>query len=55
METNPKKQRRHFYRDYASGHRSMSKLCDRDQISRPTGYQWVDRIGADLGPFDPER
>ncbi len=38
METNPKKQRQHFYRDYASGQWSMSELCDRYQISRPTGY-----------------
>ena len=44
METNPKKQSQHFYRDYASGQWSMSELCDRYQISRPTGYKWVDRI-----------
>ncbi len=41
---NPKKQRQHFYRDYASGQWSMSELCGRYQISRPTGYKWVDRI-----------
>jgi transposase len=46
METNPTKQRQHFYRDYASGQWSMSELCDRYQISRPTGYKWVDRIEA---------
>ena len=44
METNPKKQRQHFYRDYASGQWSMSELCGRYQISRPTGYKWIDRI-----------
>ncbi len=44
METNPKKQRQHFYRDYASGQWSMSELCDRYQISRPTGYKWIDRL-----------
>jgi hypothetical protein len=44
METNAKKQRQQFYRDYASGQWSMSELCDRYQISRPTGYKWVDRI-----------
>jgi transposase-like protein len=44
METNPKKQRQHFYRDYSSGQWSMSELCDRYQISRPTGYKWIDRI-----------
>ena len=44
METNPKKQRQHFYRDYSSGQWSMSELCDRYQISRPTGYKWIDRL-----------
>ena len=47
METNPKKQRQHFYRDYASGQWSMSELCARYQISRPTGYKWIDRIEAE--------
>ena len=44
METDPKKQRQHFYRDYLSGQWSMSELCDRYQISRPTGYKWIDRL-----------
>ena len=44
MDTNPTKQRQQFYRDDASGQWSMSELCDRYQISRPTGYKWVDRI-----------
>jgi len=39
METNPKKQRQLFYRDYASGQWSMSELCGRYRISRPTGYK----------------
>ncbi len=47
METNPKNQRQHFYRDYTSGQWSMSELCDRYQISRPTGYKWIDRIEAE--------
>jgi transposase-like protein len=47
MVTDTKKQRQHFYRDYASGQWSMSELCDRYQISRPAGYKWVDRIEAD--------
>jgi hypothetical protein len=25
----------------------MSELCDRYQISRPTGYKWIDRIEAE--------
>ncbi len=44
METDTKKQRQHFYRDNASAQWSMSELCDRYQISRPTGYKWIDRI-----------
>ena len=44
METDTKKQRQHFYRDYASGQGSMSEWCDRYQISRPTGYKWIDRL-----------
>ena len=44
METDSKKQRQQFYRDYTSGQWSMSELCHRYQISRPTGYKWVDRI-----------
>ncbi len=44
METDLKKQRQHFYRDSASGQGSMSELCDRYQISRPSGYKWIDRI-----------
>ncbi len=44
MHTNPKKQRQQFYRDYVSGQWSMSELCRRYQISRPTGYKWVERI-----------
>jgi hypothetical protein len=50
METNPRKQRQHFYRDYASGQWSMSELCGRYQISRPTGYKWVD---LDIGQVAP--
>ncbi len=44
METDAKRQRQQFYRDYVSGQWSMSELCDRFQISRPTGYKWVERI-----------
>ena len=44
MDTNPKKQRQQFYRDYVSGEWSMSELCERYQVSRPTGYKWIDRI-----------
>jgi transposase len=47
METATKKQRQHFCRDDASGQWSMSELCDRYPISRPTGYKGVDRIEAE--------
>ncbi len=47
METDSKKQRQQFYRDYVSGQWSMSELCDRYQISRPTGYKWIGRIETD--------
>ena len=47
METDTEQKRQHFYRDYASGQWSMSELCGRYQISRPTGYKWIDRIEAE--------
>ena len=47
METNFKNQRRHYDRDYASGQGSLSQSGDRYQISRPTGYTWIDRIEAE--------
>jgi hypothetical protein len=52
MDTNPTKQRQQFYRDYASGQWSMSELCDRYQISRPTGYKWVAADQQQLGSID---
>jgi transposase len=44
METNAMEQRLSFVVDYESGQWSMSELCDRYQISRPTGYKWIGRI-----------
>ena len=49
METNPKKQRQHFYRDYSSGQWSMSEVCDRYQISRPS-YSCPSGSEARRGP-----
>ena len=37
METNPTKQRRHFYRDYASGQWSMSELAQLIRHLPPPG------------------
>jgi putative transposase len=43
METNAKEQRRSFVGDYASGQWSVSELCQRYGITRPTGYKWLER------------
>jgi transposase InsO family protein len=46
MDTNALDQRRRFVHDLASAHWSMSELCERFGISRPTGYKWVARYQA---------
>ena len=43
MNTNPTRERRQFAHDYESGQWSMSELCKRYGVSRPTGYEWVRR------------
>jgi len=43
METSKEEQRRAFVGDYESGQWSMTELCQRYGISRPTGYLWLDR------------
>jgi hypothetical protein len=40
MQTNATGQRLSFLIDYASGQWSMSELCERYRVSRPTGYKW---------------
>ncbi len=47
METNRMEQRLSFLIDYASGQWSMSELCERYGVSRPTGYKWVKRVEAE--------
>lgn len=47
MDTDARRQRQQFYRDYVSGQWSMSELCERYQVSRPTGYKWIGRIERD--------
>jgi transposase InsO family protein len=51
METNVLEQRRQFVRDFESGHWSMSELCERYGVTRPTGYKWMarHRAGGDAG------
>jgi transposase InsO family protein len=43
METKTIDQRRAFVESYESGQWSMSELCTRYGISRPTGYTWLTR------------
>ena len=54
METNVVDERCQFVRDFASGHWSMSELCERYEVSRPTGYKWLARHRAegDAGLLD---
>ena len=47
METNVMRERLAFVSDLASGHWSMTELCERYGVSRPTGYKWVARHQAD--------
>ena len=46
METNALEQRHQFVRAYESGQWSMTELCERYGITRPTGYKWVARWKA---------
>ena len=49
METNVLKQRTRFVHDFKTGHWSMSELCERFGVTRPTGYKWITRhrVGGD--------
>ena len=49
METNVVKERLAFVHDLESGHWSMSELCERYGVSRPTGYKWLARHQAGGG------
>jgi putative transposase len=51
METNVLKQRGQFVRDFESGHWSMTELCERYGVTRPTGYKWITRhrVSGDAG------
>lgn len=57
MDTHVLDERRRFVRDYASGAWSMSELCTRYGVSRPTGYKWVARheAGGDPALIDRSR
>lgn len=47
METTSLDQRRAFVRAYRTEMWSMSELCERFEISRPTGYKWWSRWRAE--------
>jgi putative transposase len=57
METNVWDERRRFVRDAATGHWSMTELCERYEVSRPTGYKWLARyrLEGDEGLRDDSR
>jgi transposase InsO family protein len=52
METNVRDERGRFVRDFASGHWSMTELCERYGVSRPTGYKWLARQEGRAGLAD---
>lgn len=47
QETDPVDQRSRFIDAYLAGGFSISELCARAQISRKTGYKWIDRYDAE--------
>jgi putative transposase len=49
METNVVKERLAFVHDLESGHWSMTELCERYGVTRPTGYKWLAWHQADGG------
>ena len=46
METNVLDERLRFVTDYESGQWSMTELCERYGVTRPTGYKWLARHRA---------
>ena len=46
METNAVDERARFARDFLTGQWSMTELCERYGVTRPTGYKWVARYRA---------
>jgi len=47
METDKERQRGGFVADYESGQWSMTELCQRYGISRPTGYALIERVATE--------
>jgi transposase InsO family protein len=46
METTTVDERARFASDYVTGQWSMTELCERYGVTRPTGYKWVARYRA---------
>ena len=57
METKVADERLRFVRDFEREHWSMTELCERFGVTRPTGYKWVARYQAagDRGLMDRSR
>ncbi len=57
MKTNVLDERLRFVGDFESGQWSMTELCERYGVTRPTGYKWVARhqTGGDRGLQDRSR
>lgn len=49
LETDPVTERKRFIMEWLAGDFSVSELCRRHDISRKTGYKWVERYQAE-GP-----
>jgi len=50
LEATPMEQRERFIRDQQNGLYTMTELCDRHNISRKTGYKWLDRLTPEGAP-----
>src|SRR5207247_1840188 len=59
MQTSATEQRLRFAEDFESGQWSMTELCERYGVTRPTGYQWMGRFrvagGLQGAVQDPRR
>ena len=50
QETGPLIERMKFVTEYRTGRWSMTELCERYGVSRPTGYKWVERFEQEGPP-----
>ena len=57
METSAVEQRVQFVWDFTSGQWTMTELCERYGITRPTGYKWIgrDRDAGETGLAERNR